>query len=198
MDYSGLRRLIEARVEAKNLVLKAALDSQKPLIRVDVDQQILSLLGPDSRQSYVISTALKGTGCSQDSFQTPTGLHQIADKIGENAPLGMVFKGRVATGEIASDFNQTETDQISSRILRLQGCEPGFNLGEGCDSYDRFIYIHGTTDEQRLGQPVSHGCVRMANSDVIELFDQVETGDFVLITSSNPEESKSSDQSVSA
>ena len=93
----------------------------------------------------------------------------------------MIFIGREATGVISEDTNNREEDEITSRILWLDGMEPGINQGRGYDTYSRYIYIHGTSDEQRLGQPVSHGCIRMKNEDVIELFDEVLVNDLVVI-----------------
>ena len=94
---------------------------------------------------YPVSTALKGTGCSQDSYQTPTGLHQITEKIGDNELVGAVFRGREVTGEVASIESQpvdTGQDLITTRILWLSGMEPGINQGDGVDSHDRYISVH--------------------------------------------------------
>ena len=115
---------------------------------------------------------------------TPTGMHRIAEKIGADAPLGMIFKGRQPTGEIANivtDDLAGELDLITTRILWLEGLEPGINQGEGFDSHARYIYIHGTPEEGRLGHTVSRGCIRMANRDILELFDLVEPGTLVYI-----------------
>lgn len=132
---------------------------------------------------YTISTSQKTPCCVADSNGTPTGLHVIADKIGAGQPAGMVFKGRVPTGKLFHECNSEEAERnlITTRILRLRGMEPGKNAGPGCDSYDRYIYIHGTNHEQRIGQPFSGGCVEMRNAEVIELFDQVNAGDLVWI-----------------
>ncbi|MFO8027610.1 MAG: L,D-transpeptidase [Opitutales bacterium] len=133
--------------------------------------------------TYTVSTSLKPPSCVADSNGTPTGLHEIADKIGRGESEGMVFKGRVPTGKHYWDYagGEAARNLITSRILRLRGLEPGHNAGPGCDSYARYIYIHGTNHEDRIGQPFSGGCVEMLNADVIELFDRVESGDLVWI-----------------
>lgn len=123
-----------------------------------------------------ISTARNGAGELEGSFCTPRGAHRIAQKIGEDAPLFAVFKARVATGEIwTPELEATEPgrDWILSRILWLDGLEAGNNQGGNVDSHDRYIYIHGTNEEDKIGTPVSHGCIRMRNADVVSLFDQV-------------------------
>ncbi|MGP4788662.1 L,D-transpeptidase family protein [Psychrobacter sp. 1Y11] len=132
---------------------------------------------------YPISTAKNGIGSQQDSGCTPLGRHVIAQKIGGDAPMNTVFVGRVATGEVydidlGSQYPQR--DWILSRILWLKGLEEGVNKGSneqgGCDTYQRYIYIHGTPDSELMGIPLSHGCVRMRNADIMELFIQVEEG----------------------
>lgn len=132
---------------------------------------------------YRISTSKRPPSCVVDSFGTPTGLHACADRIGQGEPVGMVFKGRVGTGMHFRDYPKDERmkNLITSRIIRLRGLEPGKNFGHGCDSYERYIYIHGTNHEGRIGQPFSGGCVEMRNADVIELFECVETDDLVYI-----------------
>ena len=137
---------------------------------------------------YPISTAKNGIGSQQDSGCTPLGQHIIAEKIGGNAPSHMVFIGRIATGEIYNaelGALNPKRDWILSRILWLSGVEEGFNKGSnsqgGCDTYHRYIYIHGTPDSEPMSVPLSHGCVRMRNQDIIELFEQVEEGTAVNI-----------------
>ena len=132
---------------------------------------------------YPISTAKNGIGSQQDSGCTPLGQHIIAEKIGGNAPSHMVFIGRIATGEIYNaelGASNPKRDWILSRILWLSGVEEGFNKGSnsqgGCDTYQRYIYIHGTPDSEPMSVPLSHGCIRMRNQDIIELFEQVEEG----------------------
>lgn len=149
----------------------------KPYIQIDIAKQQLSLVG--TTHVYAVSTALNGAGEQEGSGCTPRGAHVISDKFGADMPINSVFVGRVPTGEtysedLAQQFPQR--DWILSRILWLDGCEPGVNKGEGCDSHARYIYIHGTPDSEPMGVAKSHGCIRMRNTDVIELFDLVEVG----------------------
>ena len=149
-------------------------------IRVNVCRQQLELESVESgRLVYPVSTALNGTGQTMGRFQTPLGDHIVRARIGVGAPINAVFKGRRPTGEIFSADMLAEypqRDWILTRILWLSGTQPGFNrLGE-VDTMRRFIYIHGTPYEDKLGQSVSHGCVRMANADVVDLFDRVKVG----------------------
>ena len=133
-------------------------------------------------EQYPISTAAKGIGNQAGSYQTPPGLHRVARKFGDDAPRGMMFRGRVATGEIAEILTRpekTDVDAITSRILWLDGQEEGVNRGPGIDSKSRYIYIHGTDEEGLIGQPASDGCVRMTNDDVIRLFNKVPVGTYV-------------------
>ncbi len=129
---------------------------------------------------YVISTARNGLGEQANSNRTPQGLHRVVSKIGEGVPAFGIFESRNFTGAIARP-DSTRDDLITSRILWLDGLEPGVNKGKGKDSMLRGIYIHGTADEATLGTPSSHGCIRMRNSDIIRLFDQVPLGTLVVI-----------------
>ncbi|MEO5340630.1 MAG: L,D-transpeptidase [Magnetococcus sp. MYC-9] len=140
--------------------------------------------GVGGRREWPVSTAAAGFGNRQDSGQTPVGLHRIAACIGADEPCGMVFKSRLATGEIVAECTQPAGDFITSRILWLEGLEEGVNRGEGCDSRARYIYIHGTPYRTLLGQPASAGCVRMDNQHILELFPQVQEGTLVLIVPS--------------
>ena len=118
-------------------------------------------------------------GERQGSEQTPRGPHEIRAKIGDGAPVGAVFVGRRPTGEVCTPERfaaQPERDWILTRILWLRGLEPGRNRLGDVDSMRRFIYIHGTPDEARIGAPHSHGCIRMRNGDVMALFDRVAVG----------------------
>lgn len=137
---------------------------------------------------FLVSTAKNGAGQQENSGCTPLGKHTIAQKIGENAPIHSVFVGRVATGEIYDDklgVDNPQRDWILTRILWLQGLERGKNLGENeqgcCDTYQRYIYIHGTPDSEPMGVPKSHGCIRMRNDELIRLFDWAECGTLVEI-----------------
>ncbi len=154
------------------------------MIRVSLRQQKLELIQGDRTRTFRISTALHGAGEQEGSGCTPRGQHRIAEKIGGDAPAGAVFVARVPTGEVYSEELAAafpDRDWILSRILWLEGTERGRNCGGVVDTYARYIYIHGTNEEDRLGTPVSHGCIRMANADVITLFDAVESGETVTI-----------------
>ncbi|HNC86229.1 MAG TPA: L,D-transpeptidase, partial [Agitococcus sp.] len=125
---------------------------------------------------FIISSALKGVGEIQGSEQTPRGQHIIRAKIGQNQPINSVFKARRPTGEIynaqlAAQF--PTRDWILTRIMWLSGCELGKNRGGRYDTMRRYIYIHGTPDTEPMGIPKSHGCIRMRNEDIIQLFDLV-------------------------
>ncbi len=125
---------------------------------------------------YDVSTALKGAGEKNGSEQTPRGWHHIRAKIGAGCAPGTVFVGRRPTGECYSPAlaaNNPDRDWILSRILWLCGNEPGKNRLGNVDSMRRYIYIHGCPDTEPMAEPRSHGCVRMRNVDVIELFDQI-------------------------
>jgi len=133
-------------------------------------------------KSYLISSSKFGLGNKSGSNQTPTGLHRVADKIGDNATLNSIFVSRKNTKKVL-DLKKPypKGDYILTRILWLEGTEEGVNKGEGVDSYQRFIYIHGTDEESKIGGPTSHGCIRMINKDVLNFFHRVHEGDFVYI-----------------
>ena len=127
---------------------------------------------------YTISTSGHGIGTEPGSHKTPTGHFRIAEKIGHNAPLGTIFKARVPTGKVAEHQCPGDpSDAITTRILWLEGTEP-----HNANTKERYIYIHGTNHEETIGQPCSHGCVRMRNADIAALFDQVSAGTHVEIT----------------
>ena len=152
-------------------------------IIVSIERQELALICDGKLQRvFSISTSKNQPSCLANSFGTPLGLHAMADKIGEGEPLGMVFKGRVPTGQGFSEFPAEAQQQnlITTRIIRLRGLEP-HNSGANCDSYARYIYIHGTNHEDRIGEPFSGGCVEMLNTEVVELFDAVAEGDLIWI-----------------
>ena len=133
---------------------------------------------------FIISTSAYGTGNKAGSNKTPLGLHRIKEKHGKNTPLNGRMNGRVFYGKIATIYNDTtksKTDDVTSRIFWLEGLEKGKNKGEGIDSYKRYIYIHGTSEVGRLGTPASHGCIRMKNKEVIDLYKIIEVGTLVLI-----------------
>lgn len=143
-------------------------------------QRMYFVVEGEMKAEYVISTARNGLGTQLSSNRTPEGLHRVVRKFGEGVPPFGIFKGRQYTGEVATG-SIGKDDLITSRILWLDGMEPGMNEGGSVDSMQRGIYIHGTADEASLGTPSSHGCIRMRNSDVIKLFDRVLIGTLVVI-----------------
>ena len=129
-------------------------------------------------RSWPVSTAANGAGEQAGSYCTPRGRHVIRAKIGAGLPINTVFKARRPTGEVYSPAlaeKEPGRDWILTRILWLSGKEPGFNRLGDCDSMRRYIYIHGTPDELFLQRPCSHGCIRMRNADVVELFELAPT-----------------------
>lgn len=149
-------------------------------LTVSVAGQVLLARRDDGRcDEFAVSTARAGAGQSEGSFQTPLGRHEVRARIGQNAPLGAVFRGRRATGEVWSPRLHAEhpdRDWVLTRILWLRGLEYGHNRGGPVDSFARYIYIHGTPDNEPMGRPASHGCVRMRNEDIVRLFDGVGVG----------------------
>jgi UDP-N-acetylmuramate--alanine ligase len=154
---------------------------------VDVERQRLGLIRDGLLAGdYLISTGAAGIGGQEGSLRTPPGWHRIHTRIGEGAALRAVFRERVATGEFwRGDGDQG--DLILTRVLTLDGLEPGVNRGGEVDSRERTIYIHGTNHPEELGRPASHGCVRMACTDVVDLFRQVAAGDPLLIAEAGPD-----------
>lgn len=151
------------------------------LLHVNIQSQSLYLVNKGFITSvYPVSTSKYGTGNQNDSFQTPPGIHRIAEKIGAGAPTGRIFRDRKDTG-IDWHSGMTDENLILTRILRLEGLEPAINTGEGIDTYERYIYIHGTNKENLIGTPISHGCICMRNNDIIELFDTVPENTIVII-----------------
>jgi hypothetical protein len=156
-------------------------------INISISQQRLTLLDAQGtvKASYVISTAANGVGCEKNSGCTPIGAHMVRAKIGSDQPINTVFVGRRPTGEICTPALMAEfpgRDWILTRILWLSGREVGKNRLGNVDTMQRYIYIHGTPDSVAVGKPESHGCIRMRNVDIVELFDLVEVGTNVLIT----------------
>lgn len=152
-----------------------------PKIRINIAAQMLDLL--DDAESlikhYAVSTALKGAGEQNGSYCTPRGRHIIRAKIGAGQPVNSVFVRRRPTGEIYTpDLGEQfpERDWILTRILWLSGCEPGFNRRGEVDTMRRYIYIHGSPDQVEMGKPGSHGCIRMRNADMLDLFERVAAG----------------------
>jgi len=149
--------------------------SVQPEIDISVPaQQLILKAGRQKLVTYPVSTSKFGLGSEEGSMKTPTGRFRIAEKIGAKMPLGTVFKSRrpvkITKKELAGE------DLIMTRILWLDGLDPG-----NANTHERFIYIHGTNHEELIGQPASHGCVRMRSADLVELFDRVEIGTPVVI-----------------
>jgi len=130
---------------------------------------------------YAISTAAKGSGNLSGSLQTPLGKHRIAQKIGAGEAINTAFVGRQPVGIYDAETDNPDKDWILSRILWLSGCRTGINRRGRVDSFARYIYIHGTHREDLIGQPASHGCIRMRNKDVMQLFEHAAVGETVYI-----------------
>jgi lipoprotein-anchoring transpeptidase ErfK/SrfK len=150
---------------------------QSARTKIDVsvrDQRLILTRDGEELRSYPISTSRFGIGTEEGSLKTPVGRFRIAEKIGDGAATGTIFKARVALGP--DDPLPDTEDFITSRILWLDGLEE-----ENANTRDRFIYIHGTKHEDEIGTPASHGCIRMRNADVIELFELVDETTQVVI-----------------
>lgn len=140
------------------------------------DQELTVSRGAEVLKRYLVSTSKHGAGEVKGSYRTPRGRHIVRAKIGADAPLDAVFRGRRPTGEIYSAALRREfpdRDWILTRILWLSGTEVGRNRLGNVDTMRRYIYIHGTPDTEQLGVPGSIGCIRMNNRDIVELFDLV-------------------------
>jgi len=149
-------------------------------IQIKLSEQTLGLYeGRLLKKAYPISSAFLGCGEEKNSYRTPRGLHIVRAKIGANAPINAVFMARRETGEIYSESLKQlfpARDWILTRILWLSGLEVGKNRLGNVDTMQRYIYIHGTHEESLLGTPVSRGCIRMKNQDIIDLYDHVPIG----------------------
>ncbi|WP_047539126.1 L,D-transpeptidase [Methylotenera versatilis] len=155
-------------------------------IEISIQKQSLTLFDNFGgvKAKYSISTAANGVGNEKNSGCTPLGNHIVRAKIGVNAAPNTVFVGRRPTGEICTPELMAEfpsRDWILTRILWLSGLDIGFNRLGNVDTMQRYIYIHGSPDSTEMGKIGSHGCVRMHNSDIVELFDLVSAGTTVLI-----------------
>jgi hypothetical protein len=138
----------------------------------------------DRRYNFIkqlpCSTSRFGIGQTEGSNCTPLGLHRIAEKIGADEPVGTVFKSRKVIGHTSQP--EFADAKITTRILWLEGLEPGFNRGGNVDSHARYIYIHGTADQTSIGKPSSCGCIHLADADLIPLFDTLPSGTLVWIS----------------
>ena len=136
-------------------------------------------------EEYRISSSIYGEGNEEGSNKTPLGAHYIREYFGKDVDIYTIFKNRVPTGhkaKLLSREQKSEEDIITTRILWLDGLEEGFNKGANLDSYKRYIYIHGTNEEELIGQKASHGCIRMNNSDIIKLCNKNLLNTFVYIS----------------
>ena len=135
-------------------------------------------------KAYVMSSSKRPPSCVEGSLGTPWGLHEVCEKIGGGEALGMVFEGRESIGlrywECESE--KRKKNLITTRILRLKGLQPGINSGGKVDTYDRYVYVHGTNHEDKLGTPSSSGCLQMRNKEVLELFDIVPVGTHLYVS----------------
>lgn len=167
------------------MLFSAITYAQSAHIEVDISEQRLYLKENGLiKASYPISTSKYGEGSVENSFKTPLGKHSIKEMIGEEAQINTIFSARINTNRSATiidQFEDTENDYVTSRIMWLDGEEDGFNKGGNVDSFRRYIYIHGTHEEGLIGTKASHGCIRMFNYDVVELFNLVNIGTKVLI-----------------
>ncbi len=150
-------------------------------ITINIPTQTLTLFDDAGEllRRYSVSTAANGAGELSGSFCTPRGRHVVRAKIGAGQPANAVFVGRRPTGELytpALGAQFPQRDWVLTRILWLSGREPGYNRLGDCDTMRRYIYIHGTPDSEPMGIPGSHGCIRMRNDELIELFDLVPAG----------------------
>ncbi|HEY3761382.1 MAG TPA: L,D-transpeptidase [Verrucomicrobiae bacterium] len=151
------------------------------VLTISIATQTLSLYKQNQFvKQYSCSTSRFGIGQVEGSNCTPLGLHRIAEKIGAGARAGTVFKARQPIGHTSqSEFADAK---ITTRILWLEGLEPGFNQGGNVDSHSRYIYIHGTTDQSSIGKPSSCGCIHLADTDLIPLFDLLPSGTLVWVS----------------
>jgi L,D-transpeptidase catalytic domain len=149
-------------------------------LHIDITrQELLAFVGSRQVLRFPVSTAARGIGSGMGTLQTPVGEHRVRVKVGDGCPLGAVFHARRWTGEVIDQTLRERfptRDWVLTRVLWLQGLEPKLNRGGDVDTFRRFIYIHGTHEEELVGQPVSFGCVRMRNADIADLYARVPTG----------------------
>ena len=150
------------------------------ILAVNIAEQSVLLFEQNKfAKKYSCSTSRFGIGQTEGSNCTPPGLHRVAEKIGADAPAGTVFKSRKVVGHTSQpEFAHAK---ITTRILWLEGLEPGFNRGGNVDSHNRYIYIHGTADQTSIGKPTSCGCIHLADADLIPLFEKLPVGTLVWI-----------------
>jgi hypothetical protein len=173
--------------EYKSLIQRCTALAIKPTneaLTVSITRQEVTLwAGGKMASVFTVSTSRNAPSCVADSLGTPTGLHAIADKVGDGEPLGTVFRYRLSLGQKywEMDAEEQKKNLITTRFMRLRGLEEGRNAGPGRDSFDRLIYIHGTNHEKKIGNPTSAGCIEMRNQEMLELYEAVPEGSLVLI-----------------
>jgi hypothetical protein len=182
---------LSAELAFSPVCIKHGIAPTQFILIVSIAEQTVSLfenssaplrLGVEDYQfvkKYPCSTSRFGIGQAEGSNCTPLGLHRIAEKIGADEPAGAVFKSRKVIGHTSRP--ELADAKITTRILWLEGLEPGFNRGGNVDSHSRYIYIHGTADQSSIGQPTSCGCIHLADADLIPLFDLLPVGTLVWI-----------------
>ena len=167
-------------VKIFTLLFVINLSSKELSVDIDISEQRLYLYeGSTLIKSYPVYSSYFGEGEIENSYKTPLGKHAVEQMIGQNNPKNTIYVNRESYSQIAdiiSEAVDNEEDFITSRVMWLTGLEPGFNQGGNRDSFNRFIYIHGTHEEGLIGKKASHGCIRMLNHDVIELFDLLDKG----------------------
>ena len=152
----------------------------KYLLTVNISKQTVSLFENGAFvKKYPCSTSRFGIGQQENSNCTPLGLHRVAEKIGDGEPAGTIFKSREVVGNV-SELG-VKAGGITTRIMWLDGLEPGLNRGGDVDTHARYVYIHGTADQASIGRPFSSGCTHLADPDLIKLFDMLPSGTMVWI-----------------
>ena len=147
-------------------------------------QKIIHYINGKSVKDYIMSSSKRKPSCLEGSLGTPSGLHYVCQKIGEGEEFGTVFEGRVSIGATYFDCSEEKRKKnlITSRILRLRGLQEGLNAGGEVDTYKRYVYVHGTNHEHRLGAPASSGCLQMSNDEIMELFELLPEGAHLYVT----------------
>jgi hypothetical protein len=178
LDFKNLNLLLRQKCAS----LSTAVTNQWVYVSIE-RQQLWLVIGDQPLLHAPCSTSRNPPSCLADSYGTPTGIHAIAAKIGDGAPSGAVFKGRVCT---ADHFSQLPSDEqagnlITTRILRLKGLEPDLNARPLHNAWERFIYLHGTNHSEKIGTPFSAGCILINDKILIQLFDLLDINDLVWI-----------------
>ena len=179
MDFNDLYLNYKEKVNSLKLIA-----SEHLLLACVASQQILHLHKGKSVKTYPMPSSKLAQSCIEGSLGTPWGLHQICEKIGEGAEVGTVFEGRVSIGKTAEQcsLEKRARNLITTRILRLSGLEEDVNKGGSKDTFKRYVYIHGTNHEEKIGKPASSGCLQMLNADIVELFNNIEIGAHLFIS----------------